>query len=179
MEVGGRVRIEPWSEGDLDLLRRINVPAMKAHLGGTESEEKVLARHRRYVDIGGTGSGQMFRIVLLPAADGGPAEPEAVGSVGYWTRVWQDEPVYEMGWSVLPAYQGRGVAAAAAGAAVSRARAAGVHPHLHAFPSVVNGASNAICRKLGFRFVAEVDFEYPPGSMIRSNDWCLELAPTG
>lgn len=51
--------------------------------------------------------------------------------------------------------------------------------HLHAFPSVSNSASNAICRKLGFRFVAEVDFEYPPGSMIRSNDCCLDLVPSG
>jgi RimJ/RimL family protein N-acetyltransferase len=164
------VRIEPWSEDDLELLRRINVPAMKTHLGGPESEEKVLARHQRYVDIGGTGTGQMFRIVVLP-------EGEAAGSVGYWDRVWQDEPVYELGWSVLPSYQGRGVATAAAKAVVAHARAERKHRYLHAFPSVHNPASNAICRKLGFRFVAEVDFEYPPGTIMRSNDWRLDLIP--
>ncbi|MFD0690165.1 hypothetical protein [Actinomadura fibrosa] len=40
------VRIEPWAERDLELLRRVNIPEMKAHLGGPESDEQVLGRHR-------------------------------------------------------------------------------------------------------------------------------------
>ena len=35
-------------------------------------------------------------------------------AVGYWDREWRGEQVYEMGWAVLPAYQGRGLATAAA-----------------------------------------------------------------
>src|SRR5262249_43383849 len=58
------VGIEPWTDNDLDLLRRINTPEMKAHLGGPESEEQVRARHQRYVEIGDSGIGRMFRIVL-------------------------------------------------------------------------------------------------------------------
>jgi RimJ/RimL family protein N-acetyltransferase len=160
----GQVRIEPWSEADLDLERRINAPEMMTHLGGPETEEQILARHKRYVEIGGTGTGRMFRIVLLP-------EREAVGSVGYWGRDWHEETVYEMGWSVLPEFQGRGIAAAAAAAAVASARAEQKHTHIHAFPSVGNPASNAICRKLGFLFMAECDFEYPKGNFMRCNDW--------
>ncbi|HVH31866.1 MAG TPA: GNAT family N-acetyltransferase, partial [bacterium] len=46
---------------------------------------------------------------------------------------------------------------------------------LHAFPSVENGPSNAICRKLGFTLQEEADFEYPPGHSMRCNDWRLDL----
>lgn len=163
-----RVRIEPWSEGDLALLRRLNAPEMTAHLGGPETEEQLLVRHRRYVESAATGSGPMFRVVLLP--DG-----EAVGSVGYWERTWRTETVYEMGWGVLPPFQGRGIAAAAAAAAADLARAERRHRYVHAFPSVGNPASNAVCRKLGFTLFGPCDFEYPPGSTMRCNDWRLDL----
>jgi RimJ/RimL family protein N-acetyltransferase len=46
---------------------------------------------------------------------------------------------------------------------------------MHAFPSVSNPSSNAICRKLGFTLLAEVDFEYPLGNQLRCNDWPLDL----
>jgi RimJ/RimL family protein N-acetyltransferase len=166
-----RVRIELWAETDLDLLRRINAPEMTVHLGGPETEEQVLARHTRYLNIGGSGTGRMFRIVLLP-------EREAVGSVGYWERAWRDETVYEVGWSVLPAFQGRGIATAATAATIAKARAERKHTYMHAYPSVDNRASNAICRKLGFTFIAEYDFEYPPGNVMRCNDWRLDLIAT-
>ncbi|MFE0592246.1 GNAT family N-acetyltransferase [Micromonospora echinospora] len=162
------VRIEPWQEGDLDLLRRINAPEMKRYVGGPESEEKVLARHRRYVDFAGTGQGCMFRVVALPAG-------VAVGSIGYWERVWHGDTVYEMGWSILPAYQGRGLATAALGAAVAQARARRTHRYAHAFPSVDNAASNAVCRKAGFTLLGETEFEFPPGELMRSHDWRLDL----
>lgn len=162
------VRIEPWSDDDLDLLRRINTPEMKRHLGGPETEEQVVARHERYVQFAGTGKGRMFRVVAFPAA-------QPVGSVGYWERVWHDETVYEMGWSVLPAYQGRGLATAALVAVVAEAAGRGTHRHAHAFPSVENMASNAVCRKAGFRLLGETGFEFPPGRLMRSNDWVREL----
>jgi RimJ/RimL family protein N-acetyltransferase len=46
---------------------------------------------------------------------------------------------------------------------------------MHAFPTVDNGPSNAICRKVGFTFQEEVDFEFPPGNLMRCNDWRLDL----
>ncbi|MFB9675121.1 GNAT family N-acetyltransferase [Streptosporangium vulgare] len=162
------VRLDPWAETDLDLLRRINAPEMTEHLGGPETEEKLLDRHRRYVGIDGEGTGQMFSVVLLP-------ELQRVGVIGYWERVWRDETVYETGWGVLPEFQGRGIAVAAALAVVARARAERAHRYLHAYPSVDHPASNAVCRKAGFRFVAECDFEYPLGNAIRCNDWRVDL----
>ncbi|NEN85514.1 GNAT family N-acetyltransferase [Paenibacillus elgii] len=163
-----QVRIEPWAEADLDLLYRLNTPEMLEHLGGPETEEQLLARHKRYVEIERKGTGRMFGILLLPSL-------EAVGNIGYWERSWQGETVYETGWGVLPAYQGKGIATIAAAAAIASARAERKHRYMHAFPSVDNPASNAICRKLGFQFVAESSFEYPPGSIMRCNDWRLDL----
>ena len=167
------VRIAPWDSSGLEVLQRVNTPQMKKHLGGPETDEQVLARHRRYLDITATGRGSMFVVVLLPGK-------VAVGTIGYWERVWQGEQVYETGWSVLPEFQGRGIAVAAATAAIARARSERRHRHLHAFPSVDNPASNAICGRVGFSLVGACDFEYPAGRMMRSNDWCLDLmAPSG
>jgi RimJ/RimL family protein N-acetyltransferase len=81
----------------------------------------------------------------------------------------------EMGWSVLPAFQGRGIAAAGTTLAIAVARSEQTRRFLHAFPSVDNAPSNAICWKVGFELVAACDFEYPPGHVLRCNDWRLDL----
>ncbi len=159
------VRIEPWGPDDLELVRALNGdPAMMVHLGGPETDEKMADRQRRYAE---PGSG-MFKIVDT-------ATGESAGSVGYWEKDWQDEQVYETGWSVLPAFQGRGVAVAATALVIEMAKSEGVHRSLHAFPSVENGPSNAICRKLGFTLLGDSEFEYPAGSFMRCNDWALDL----
>ncbi|WP_078889631.1 GNAT family N-acetyltransferase [Streptomyces sp. NRRL S-1813] len=162
-----RVRIEPWTAADLDLLRRTNAPEMTAHLGGPETEEQLLARHTRYLDL--RGAGQMFRIVLDP-------EGTVAGSIGFWEREQQGGTVYETGWGVLPEFQGRGIAVAAAREVIAAAGAEGRHRSLHAFPSVEHAASNAVCRKAGFALVGERAFEYPKGHMMRSNEWRLDLS---
>jgi RimJ/RimL family protein N-acetyltransferase len=160
-----RVSLEPWSEGDLDLLRKTNTPAMTEHLGGPETEEQLLARHRRYLDP--NANGDMFRVVL--------PEGEVVGSTGEW----QGAPAYETGYGVLPEFQGRGLAVAATVAVVGKAKTDGRHRFLHAFPSIDHVASNAVCRKAGFELVEECEFEYPKGHFIRSNVWRMDLAVAG
>jgi RimJ/RimL family protein N-acetyltransferase len=65
--------------------------------------------------------------------------------------------------------------ATAARAVAERARAQHRHQHLHAYPAVDHPASNAVCRKAGFTLLGETDFEYPPGNIMRCNDWQLEL----
>ncbi|MFJ9691782.1 GNAT family N-acetyltransferase [Kitasatospora sp. NPDC101183] len=162
------ITIEPWTDADLALLRRVNTPAMKVHVGGPESEKQLLVRHARYLDFVPSGLGCMYRIVL----PGG----EAVGTVGYGTRTWLGGTVHEMGWNVLPEYQGRGIAVAATRAAVDAARREAAHRYLHAFPSVDNPASNAVCAKAGFTLVGETDFEFPPGRFMRSHDWRVDLS---
>ncbi len=162
------VELEPYSESDLPLLERLNSPEMTEHLGGPESEEKIKQRHQRYLESPKTGQPPMFKIVLAPHA-------EPVGIVGYWEKTWREEVVWEAGWSVLPEYQGRGIAVAATRALIARARREKKHRHLFAFPSVDNPPSNAICRKLGFELIGECDFEYPAGHVMCCNEWRLDL----
>lgn len=162
------ISIELWDEGDLDLLRQLNSPEMTVHFGGPETEEKILARHKRYQEIAHNGTGRMFKILLLP-------QLEVVGSVGYWDQTWKGEAVYEVGWSVLPGFQGRGIASDATAKAIASMHAEKKHRFVHAFPKINNIPSNAICRKLGFSFIGECNFEYPIGTMIRCNDWRLTV----
>ena len=157
------VHIERWSEEDLALLTALNSdPVQMRHIGGAESAEKIAERQQRYAK-----DPFQFRIV-----DGG----ESAGWVGFWEREWRGEKVYEIGWSVLPDFQGRGLATAATGLALEATRADHV-PALpvQAFPGVENAPSNAVCRKLGFSLVeADMAFEFPPGTMMVCNDWRWE-----
>jgi RimJ/RimL family protein N-acetyltransferase len=189
------VRLQAWRDSvfdvAFDVLRRANTPEMMIHLGGPESEEKLADRQRRYLALGEPGAGQMSVITV----DGAPA-----GVVGYWEDEWQGEGGYEAGWSVLPEFQGRGVAGAALALVIADARQAlrdltpqhltPQHPTPHhltrqhlpprhrtlrAFPSIHNAASNAVCRKAAMILAGECDFEYPKGNPIRCNHWYLEL----
>lgn len=163
------VRIEPWGKGDLPLLTTLmGDPEMTRHIGGPESAERLAERQARYERPGIPGSGQMFKIILEGTG-------EAVGSVGYWERVWRNEPIYETGWSVLTAYQGRGIATKATSQVLILARQERRYRFIHAFPSVANPPSNAICRKLGFTLIGECQFEFPPGHFSTCNDWRLDL----
>jgi RimJ/RimL family protein N-acetyltransferase len=161
------IRLEAWTEADFSLLQRGNTPEMTEHLGGPEAEDRLLDRHQRYLEHDDPGISQMFVIVL--------GTGERTGTIGYWERAWRDELVYETGWSVLPAFQGRGIATAAARAVAERARAQHRHKNLHAYPAADHPASNMICRKAGFTLLGETDFEYPPGAIMRCNDWRLDL----
>lgn len=161
------IRLRPWCEADLLLLHKLNAPEMTDHLGGPETGEQIVRRHRRYVDIEAGAGGQMFVIVTAGGV--------AAGSVGYWPRRWHDQDVYETGWAVLPGHQGSGFATAATRLLVERARAGGDRRMLHAYPSVHHPASNAICRRVGFTLLGPTGFEYPPGQLIEVNDWQLDL----
>jgi RimJ/RimL family protein N-acetyltransferase len=163
------VDIRPWSEGDFSLLERLmGDPAMTTHIGGPETPAKIRERHERYCQIGGTGTGRVFVIVL-------GEERLAAGWIGYWEKEWQGQHIWEAGWSVLPEFQGQGLATRAAVAVIELVRAEKKHRYLHAFPTPDNAPSNAICRKAGFTLLGEAEFEYPPGNFDASNDWCLDL----
>jgi len=163
------VQLLPWSEEDLPLLEKLmGDPEMTTYLGGPETPEQILKRHQRYLHLPETD--HMFKIVWGP-------ESEGAGSVGYWQINWRDQLVYETGWLILPAYQGKGIARKATEVAIASARQEHRHQFMHAFPSVENAPSNAICRKLGFSLIEVCQFEYPHGSgnFMQCNDWRLDL----
>jgi len=162
------ISLRSWRPDDLPLLERLlGDPIMMEHLGGPETPEQIRKRLDRYCS---DEQIRMFVIVLEPESVG-------IGSVGYWEREWQGQKIWESGWRILPDYQGRGITTQAIRLIMERARAEQKHRYVHAFPSVDNTASNAICKKLGFVLQREVDFEYPAGTgnYIRSNDWRLDL----
>jgi RimJ/RimL family protein N-acetyltransferase len=140
---------------------------MTEHVGGPESAEKIAKRQARY-EVQGSG-----QFAIIDDASG-----DAVGWVGYWEREWRDAEVYEVGWSVLPAFQGRGVAGRATAQLLDVIRSEGSRRFVHAYPSVDNAPSNGICRKLGFVLLDVCDFEYPPGNSMRCNDWRFDLEAT-
>jgi peptidoglycan/xylan/chitin deacetylase (PgdA/CDA1 family)/GNAT superfamily N-acetyltransferase len=151
-----RARIEPWGD-DLELLQALlGDPAMMVHLGGPETAEKIAERQAKYAK-----DPRQHKIVV----DG-----QGVGWVGYWER--GDD--YEIGWSVLPGFQGRGIAADATRQLIELAR----DRDIHAYPAVGNAPSNALCRKLGFTNLGPREFEYPPGTgqSMQCNDWVLNAA---
>jgi RimJ/RimL family protein N-acetyltransferase len=161
------VALDPWGSGDLPLLERLmEDPGMTEHLGGPENSAKLHERHSRYqrVEVGD----RMFRIVDVASGAG-------IGSVGFWTKGWHDEQVYEVGWMVVPEFQGRGVAAGATALAIELAKRDNEHRFMHAFPAVGNAPSNAICRSLGFEFLDVCDIEFPKGHFMTCNDWRLNL----
>src|SRR5262249_7375630 len=165
------VSLEPWGPDDLRLEQQLmGDAAMTASLGGSEGDEQITPRHERFLELPVSGKGQMFKIVNA-------LTDEEIGGVGYWEREWRGEQVYEAGWSVLSAFQPRGVARAAASQAIAMARAERKHRYVHAFPLEDNPPSNSVCRMLGFRLVEVCDVERPPGTPIRCNHWRLDFFP--
>ena len=161
------VTLEPWDSGDLPLLTRLmGDPRMTEHLGGPESPDKLRERHARYqhLEVGD----RMLKIIDVVSGS-------SVGSVGFWTKEWHGEGVYEIGWMVLPEFQGRGIAVAATAQAIELARRDDKHRFMHAFPNVANQPSNAICSKLGFELVEACEFEFPKGHLMTCNEWRLDL----
>jgi len=164
------IELRPWADNDLWVVERfLSAPDMMQHLGGPQTRPQILDAHQRFLGAGKSGDGQMFAVILSPASD-------VIGNIGYWQKTWRDEPIYETGWMIFPEYQGRGLASEALAILVARLRREHARRFLHAFPSVANGPSNAICRKQGFVNLGECEFEYPPGHPMRCNDWRLDLS---
>ena len=162
------VRLRPWADGDLALLARtVGHPELTRYLGGPESPEKIRERHARYLAMGNADAGRM--LVILAGGDETPA-----GTHGYWRRDDGALVTWETGWFVLPEFQGQGIASRATQLMTELAWADAPDRPIHAYPAVDNGASNSVCRKVGFRLIGAFDFEYPPGHRLRCNDWVLD-----
>jgi RimJ/RimL family protein N-acetyltransferase len=144
----------------------MNAPEQMRHLGGPESEEKVLERQRRYITYHRPGEGEM----LLIASDG-----EVVGSIGYWEITRDGGVAYETGWGILPGQQGRGLGSAATRLLVGRLTPVAVYRYVFAFPTPDNPGSNGICRSVGFELLGVEEAEYPKGVWAPHNIWRLDL----
>ncbi|MEM7333621.1 MAG: GNAT family N-acetyltransferase [Chloroflexota bacterium] len=142
-------------------------PVMMLHLGGPRPEADVRASHKRRLALMAQGDAQMYKIV---SDDSG----ETMGTIGIWKIEWKGPQSYEMGWFVLPDYQGKGVATEAACLIISQARTDPDMRYVYAYPVVQNAASNAIAQKIGMENLGPFDNEGFAG-VLRCHNWCIDL----
>ena len=161
------MELVPYGEGDLWLTEALELdPDVMRELGGPRPKGELPGVHEKRLAAKIDGEDWWLKIVV---------DDQAVGTIGIWPTDHEGTEVYEVGWMVLPAHQGRGVASEALGMLLDRARADGRFESVHAFPGVTNGPSNALCRKFGFERLEErqVEFRDQP---LRVNHWVLALA---
>ena len=153
---------------DVDAYVRMRCdPAMMADLGGPLPREGMADKVRR--DAEEAAADQSWLKMIVPDPD----RPEVVaGSLALWSHDPGDGPLSEIGWMVLPEFQGRGLAKRAARALIDKAWEEGRWGDIHAFPATGNGPSNGICRSLGFRLVGELDMPFAD-RLLRSNHWTI------
>jgi RimJ/RimL family protein N-acetyltransferase len=154
--------------GDAEIYVRLRCdPIMMAELGGPQSREDVLAKHLR--DVATAEADQAWILMVIPEA----TAPAVAGCVVVWTHSDHGAPVSEIGWMVLPGFQGRGVAKSAVTEVLHRARTEDRWGVIHAFPQITNGPSNGVCRSLGFDLLGQEWIEFA-GSQFHSNHWAID-----
>jgi len=161
------VQLRDVELGDVDAYVRMRCdPVMTAELGGPLPREGIEAKVAR--DVREAAADTAWIKMIIPDE----AAPAAVaGSVALWSHE-DGEHISEIGWMVLPQFQGRGIGTKAVRALLLLARDDGRWGLVHAFPAVTNGPSNGICRSVGFRFAGEQDLMYA-GQVMRTSHWII------
>jgi RimJ/RimL family protein N-acetyltransferase len=162
------MRLELMTEEDVELRVRMETdPRLMAELGGPRPKEDIEQAHARSLVL--AAEGECWPMKIIPDGSDVPA-----GNVDIFRSSHDGEDVYEIGWMILPEFQGRGLASQAVHEMLGRARNARKFGRLHAFPSTTNRASNRICEKNGFTKVSEVNVEFA-GQSLRCNHWRIDL----
>jgi RimJ/RimL family protein N-acetyltransferase len=162
------VRLLDYTGADLALSVALETdPEVMSELGGPRELGGIEKAHRSRVATAGKAG---LWLKVLPGAD-----DTAAGAIGVWRSQWEDAEVWEAGWMLLPAFQGRGLAKRALAMLIERLRADPAYDLVHAFPGVTNVPSNALCRGAGFDLRGESEVEFA-GRPLRVNHWVLDLA---
>ncbi|GAA1235111.1 GNAT family N-acetyltransferase [Oryzihumus leptocrescens] len=160
--------------GDVETYVRMRCdPVMMSELGGPLPREGIEDKVAR--DVAAAESGESFILMVVPDE----SRPEEVaGNVVLWSHEDEESPgetLSEVGWMILPEFQGRGLAKAAVRELLERARRQGRWGLVHAFPGATNGPSNGICRSLGFTLVGTRDVDFA-GRWLHTNHWRIDPA---
>jgi RimJ/RimL family protein N-acetyltransferase len=156
------------STADLDSYVRMRCDAaMMAYLGGPRPVEEMESKLQR--DVAGAAADREWTLMICPGDD-----PTVVaGTVTLWPHEVNGAQLSEIGWMVLPEYQGRGLAKRAVAEVMRRAFIDRRWGRIHAFPDVANAPSNAICASLAFTLEGQQDFAFA-GKIFRVNHWVIE-----
>ncbi len=167
------VQLRKITIDDLWLYEAIHCdPAMMAELGGPLPKEGLAEKLRRDAQDVEADRVWVFAIIPDRGAD------TTAGTVSIWNHEWRGETITEIGWMVLPEFQGRGLASEAVRSVLRKARSEGRWDVVHAFPATTNAASNAMCRKMGFSLIEECDYQFRD-RLLRCNHWRLDLRASG
>ena len=162
------MELRPLTRNDEHLYERVYTdPRMWVDLGGViERDMAVKLEH----DVASMEADRHWVLVIV-TDDGADA-----GTVSLWDHEWEGETIDEVGWMVLPEYQGRGLASAGVAEALRRADEAARWRRLHAFPATTNAPSNALCRKHAFALRGPVEYTYM-GRTLAVNHWVRDTWP--
>ncbi len=168
---GGPMFLRTVQLDDVELYVRMRCdPVMMAELGGPQPREGIPAKVER--DVRQATSDIEWITMVVPD----DTRPDVVaGTVALWSHDDHGKTISEIGWMILPEFQGRGLAKQAVRLLLERARDDGRWGPVHAFPAVTNAPSNGICRSVGFTLVGQWDGEFA-GLPIRSNHWTIDPA---
>jgi RimJ/RimL family protein N-acetyltransferase len=163
------VRLRDVEPGDVDAYVRMRCdPVMTAELGGPQPREGIEEKVQR--DVGEAAADTAWIKMIVPD-DVAPGE--VAGSVVLWAHDEDGKPMSEMGWMVLPEFQGRGLGKRAVRALLELARDDGRWGLVHAFPATTNAPSNGICRSAGFKFAGEKETTFA-GRVFRTSHWVID-----
>jgi RimJ/RimL family protein N-acetyltransferase len=163
------VELREISRDDLPLWERLNGdPVMMAELGGPQPKARIAHILDYQISFVASGRGWAYKVI---ADDGQPA-----GSINLWESEHAGEPISEIGWMILPEYQGQGLATRAVTAVFNLARATGRWQVIHAFTGVTNAPSNSLCRRLGFAHLDVCDVSFGD-RLLHCNHWRIDLLP--
>jgi RimJ/RimL family protein N-acetyltransferase len=161
------VELVPYSHEHRGLTEALELdPEVMKELGGPAEPADLERVHRMRVETVARGE---WYFVIVPEPSGPP-----VGSIGIWESTIVDSTVHEVGWMVLPEFQGRGIAGEALGLLLARARSDPRYARIHAFPGASNAPSNALCRRFGFNLTEELEVRFRDRP-LRVNHWVLDL----
>ncbi|MEV4441135.1 GNAT family N-acetyltransferase [Streptomyces sp. NPDC049577] len=163
------MQLRDVSPDDADAYVRMRCdPVMMAGLGGPLPREGMADKVRRDAEQAAADLAWIKMIVPDPAVPGVVA-----GTVTLWSHEIDDGSISEIGWMVLPEFQGRGLAKRAVRVLLAQAREQDRWGLVHAFPATDNAASNGICRSVGFRFLSETEVTFA-GRVLGTNHWVID-----
>lgn len=156
--------------GDVDAYVRMRCdPAMMGELGGPLPRAGIEAKVD--TDVRRTRADDWWVSMIVPDE---AARDVVAGTVTLWTHdEGENSGLSEIGWMVLPEFQGQGYARRAVRTLLERARHDGRWGVIHAFPGVTNAASNALCRSIGFTYVGEGSTTFA-GRELRTHHWQID-----